>query len=243
MSSLTRAKKKEIYKKVENSRSIKLERPKKSHTDTVPIKKTKDIERMMNYLKMQIKKTENSSIWKKYIARRNYIMVLLGLNTALRTEDILQLRAINIIKNRFVITENKTLKDQKFYLNQQVQNEVLQFITDFEIGDHEYILQSRTQSGGDNKPITRSQAWKIMKVIGDAIGINYTFGMHSLRKTFGYHYVIRSKDKATALLDLQKIYNHGSIKTTQLYINWSDDDVETTRQDFYLGIKPWNKKK
>lgn len=236
MSSLTRKKKKELYKVVENSRSVKLDRPKKSHTDTVPIKDVKIIEKMMNYLKLEIKRHENSSPWLKYIPYRNYIMVLLGLNTALRAEDILQLKAEVIMKNRFFVTENKTLKDQKFFLNKDVQNEVLQYINEFSIGEHEYLLQSRTQSGEDNKPITRAQAFKIMKKIGNYLGINYTFGMHSLRKTYGYQYIKNSKDKAEALLNLQTIYNHSSIQVTQLYIGWTNDDVEETRKDFKIGI-------
>lgn len=237
MSSLTRKKKKELYKTTENSRSIKLDRPIKSHTDTVPIKDPKVIDKMMDYLKLQIKKNEGSSVWKKYIPYRNYIMVLLGLNTALRCEDILQLKAIDLIKNRFEITENKTLKDQRFFLNKIVQDEVLQYINEFGIGDYEYLLQSRTQKNGGDKPITRAQAFKVMKEIGSHIGINYTFGMHSLRKTFGYQYVMQSKDKAIALLNLQKMYNHESIETTQLYIRWTNDDVEATRMNLYIGIK------
>ena len=236
MSSLTRTKKKELYKIKENSRSIKLDRPPKSHTDTVPIKDMKVIKKMMDYLKLQIKKAENQSTWKRYIPYRNYIMVLLGLNTALREEDILQLKARDLIKNRFTVTENKTLKDQRFFLNQEIQNEVLQFINEFQLDDYDYLFQSRNTAGSENKPITRTQAFLIMKKIGEHLGINYTFGMHSLRKTYGYQYVLNSKDKVVALLNLQKIYNHSSLTTTQLYIGWTNDDVEATRRDFKLGL-------
>lgn len=243
MSSLTRKKKKELYKTRENSRSLKLDRPSRSHTDTVPIKDEKVIAKMMDLLKLEIRKAEGKSDWQRYIPYRNYIMVLLGLNTALREEDILQLKAIDLIKNRFTITENKTMKDQRFFLNKAVQEEVIVYINEFKIEDNEYLFQSRnTDKLKDAKPITRVQAYQIMHKLGLKLGINYTFGMHSLRKTFGYHYVMKSKDKAVALLNLQKIYNHGSIKTTQLYISWTDDDVESTRQDFYLGIKPWVKR-
>lgn len=237
MSSLTRKMKKELYKTEENSRSIKLDRPTKSHTDTVPIKDIKVIKKMMDYLKLEITKAEGCSEWQRYIPYRNYIMVLLGLNTALRCEDILQLKANDLIKNRLCITENKTLKDQKFFLNKAVQDEVLVYINEFKIEPHEYLLQSRnTDKTKEAKPITRVQAFQVMKKLGLKVGINYTFGMHSLRKTFGYQYIMNSKDKTVALLNLQQIYNHGNIKTTQLYIGWTNDDVEATRRDFKIGL-------
>jgi len=237
MSSLTRSKKKELYKTRVNSRSLKLDRPSKSHTDTTPIKDVKKIEKMLNYLKMEIAFNENKGVWNHYIAYRNYILVLVGLNIPLREEDILQLKAREFIKTRFETTENKTMKDQKRYLGDDIRKEILKYITVFDIQENEYLFQSRKQGESNNDlPLSRHQAWRIMKKIGEEIGINQTFGMHSLRKTYGYQYIKNAKNENTAILSLQSIYNHANPITTMRYVQWNNDDIENSFRNFKIGI-------
>ena len=237
MSTLTKTRKKQLYKTRINSRSVKLDRPSKTHTDTCPIKDTKKIERMLNYLKMEISINETKSVWHHYIAYRNYILVVVGLNIPLREEDILQLKAHRFTRTRFEITENKTMKDQRRYLNDDVQREILKYINEFEIQDDEYLFQSRKKNGNiQEMPITRTQAFRIMKKIGQEIGINQTFGMHSLRKTYGYHFIKNARNENTAILTLKNIYNHSNPITTMRYVQWANEDEEKAFKNFKIGI-------
>ena len=238
MSSLSRKKKKELYTETVNSRVVKIDRPSRSHESTLPIKEPKQVEELVRYCKFLIRKAKGE--FQEYIAYRNYIMVVLGLNTALRAEDLLQLKARSIRTKRFWITENKTQKQQDFFLSKEVQNEVEDYIFKYHIEDNEYLFQSRTQVNDVAGPITRKQAWAIMKNFGKHIGITYSFGLHSLRKTFGYQYVKQSSNKMEALLNLQYMYNHSTIAVTQLYICWDKDDVEKSRENIAIGIKRKN---
>ena len=104
MSTLTRKKKRELYVKKEDSRQLKLDRPKNTHIATEPIKDPKDIELLLDYA--WHKKELAETPFAKFIAHRNYIMLILGMNTALRAEDLLQLKVKNIKSGRIDVTEN-----------------------------------------------------------------------------------------------------------------------------------------
>ena len=236
MSSLTRTRKKELYKKTENSRSLKVDRPIRTHESTLPIKDERTVDKLVDHCRFLIKRSNGQ--FNRYIAYRNYIIVILGLNTALRAEDLLQLKVKDITKGRIWVTELKTLKQQDFFLSASVQKEVELYIHEFQLNDDEYLFQSRNQQNGEyDKPVTRKQAWRFMKELGDYIGIKYSFGLHSLRKTFGYQYIKHAKNQWDAFLNLQRMYNHSSIKTTQLYICWDTDDVEKSRENMSIGLK------
>ena len=62
---------------------------------TLPIKDPKLIDELMYYLQNQIERARTPI--KIYQADRNYMMILIGLNTAFRAEDLLQLRVVDVI--------------------------------------------------------------------------------------------------------------------------------------------------
>lgn len=237
MSSLNRKQKKEKYKTQIHGRQVKLDRPIKTHEAVLPLKDERQIDRLIEHA-IFLRDREHSQ-FKRYIAYRNYILILLGLNTALRAEDLLQLKVRSINRERIWITENKTQKQQDFFLSKEVQKEVELYIHEFQLQPEEYLFQSRKQSVGvrDDLPITRAQSHKIMREFASFLGIKYSFGLHSLRKTFGYQYIKHAKNSWSALNNLQRMYNHGSIRTTQIYICWDTDDLEKTRENIAIGIK------
>ncbi|MCY6355389.1 tyrosine-type recombinase/integrase [Clostridium sp. ZS2-4] len=83
----------------------------------------------------------------------------------------------------------------------------------------DYIFISRE---GQNKPISRSMALKIVKSSCEAIGVKEKIGCHSLRKTFGYH----SWKKGVPLPVLMELYNHSNQSVTKLYLGISQDDID-----------------
>ena len=229
MSSLPRKVKREKYTKKVNGRVIKLDRPPKTHEATLPIKDEKQIKKLYKHLLYLINIA--SGDFQQYVAERNYIMVILGINTGLRAEDLLQLK-VNKVK-RLWVTENKTQKQQDFFLSVPVKRIVMEYIARYELEPNDYLFQSRN---GDGYPITRQQAFRIMKQLGKQIDIEYSFGLHSLRKTFGYQTVVHSKDKLAALEELKEMFNHSSITVTERYICWDRDDVEKARKNIAIGL-------
>ncbi|MFW6238815.1 MAG: tyrosine-type recombinase/integrase, partial [Halanaerobiales bacterium] len=77
--------------------------------------------------------------------------------------------------------------------------------------NEDYLFQSRK---GKNQPISRVQAYRVLKKIGKRAGLNIKIGTHTLRKTYGYHHYQKYKDIA----QLQAIFNHSSPDITLDYI-------------------------
>lgn len=168
---------------------------------------------------------------KKYLLgsgnMRNYALIVLGLNSALRISDILNLiwgDVFNFEQNKFkshvYIKEKKTGKSKKFLLNQNALNALLKLKRELgHINVSDYIFMSRE---GQNKPITRYMAIKIVKGACEAVGIQEHIGCHSLRKTFGYH----SWKKGVPIPVLMELYNHSNQSITKLYLGISQDDID-----------------
>lgn len=204
--------------------------------ETLPVKSEKLLKTIMIYL-IQKKEHATSPI-KKYLAYRNYILFLVGFNTAFRAEDLLQLRVKDVIKGFVSIKENKTGKTQNFRMNKQLHNELLEYIKTFDLKDNDYLFMGQkkrdTYKGKHWKiiyPITRQNARNICKDVAEATGIDFKFGLHSLRKTFGYMYIKHGGN----LMTLVKMYNHDHPSTTLLYVMWDKEDAEADRESFFIG--------
>ena len=92
--------------------------------------------------------------------------------------------------------------------------------------------QKKKQSGISYVlPLTREMGYKIMKQNADEVGVVSTFGMHSLRKTFGYFYIKNGGNVIT----LMKMYNHDEPATTLRYVCWENDDAEKERSRVYIA--------
>ena len=158
---------------------------------------------------------------------RNYALIVLGLNSALRISDILNLTwgdvfdfEENEFKTHVYIREKKTGKNKKFLLNQNATGAILRLSKSLgHINVSEYIFKSRE---GQNKPISRYMAIKIIKEGCKAVGIKEHIGCHSLRKTFGYH----SWKKGVPIPVLMELYNHSNQAITKLYLGINQDDID-----------------
>lgn len=204
-----------------------------------PIKNPKDLDRLFRYLLTCVDKAKTDI--KKYQAERNYIFAFLAVNTAFRAEDLLQLTVSDIEKGNMSIKENKTGKHQIFGINEDVMKQVRNYIDKWKLTNHDYLFkgQKKFEDGISYfNPVTKQNMYEILTKAYKNVGITYDVGLHGLRKTFGYHYILNKGN----ILTLCKMYNHDSVSTTELYIMWNMDDVEKERSSFFLGIKKGLKK-
>lgn len=157
---------------------------------------------------------------------RNFTMIVMGINTALRISDLLTLKwkaVYNPQKRKYnkhiQIIEQKTGKTNIIALNNAVTSALdeLRLVCHPSQGD--YIFQSRT---GTNRPITRSQAYRIIHDAAKDIGIEGNISCHSLRKTFGY----QAWKKGIPPAVIMEIYNHTSLEITKRYLAIDQDDKD-----------------
>lgn len=156
---------------------------------------------------------------------RNYLMFIIGINTALRASDLLELKYADVMDEKgnlhshFELKETKTKKNNKIVMTKGVQKALTEYIEDNYKGNLEhYLFQSRK---GDNKPINRKTAWNIINQTAQSIGLK-NIGSHSLRKTFAYH----QYKMGTDITLLQDMLNHSSPATTLLYIGITQDEKD-----------------
>lgn len=179
-----------------------------------PIRSPKKIQDMKKYL------LGNGNI-------RNYTLVVLGINSALRISDILDFTWSDVydfdegaFRSHVLVKERKTDKDKKFLLNKNALEGLQRLKKELgHINSLEYIFKSRE---GQNKPITRYMANNIIKDAAAAVGVKEKIGCHSMRKTFGYH----SWKKGVPLPVLMELYNHSNQAVTKLYLGITQDDLD-----------------
>ena len=181
---------------------------------TQPIKNQKDIKKLKQY----------------YLDRhqiRNYALVTLGLNTSLRIGDLLLLKWGDVydFRNRSYyrhlnILEQKTGKNTLIALNKEVTQALGQLKKSLSpVSEEDYIFRSRE---GKNHPISRTQAFRIIKNAADELHLEGIISCHSLRKTFGYH----AWKKGTPPAVIMTIYNHSSLDVTKRYLSIDQDDKD-----------------
>lgn len=186
----------------------------------------------MNYVQ-PIREQEKIEEMKRELKKsgtRDYLLFYMGINTGLRISDIIKLKVKDILnqdrtmKTHIDIIEEKTEKKKKFKINNGLVEELRQFTLNMDF--EEYIFQSRK---GNNKPITRIQAYRILNNAGEKIGLE-EIGTHTLRKTFGYHFYNQTKDIAL----LQELFNHASPSITLRYIGINQDKIDQAYDNFSL---------
>lgn len=184
---------------------------------TQPIRSRKKIEELLQYLR-----------GKSY---RNYVLAKIQLNTARRISDIVRLGVWDVqdengrIKKHIDIVEKKTKKKARIILNQPLVDTIQDYISSQHLTYNSYLFPSRK---GENKPISTTQAERILSDAGAALNIE-NFGTHSLRKTWGYFCYRETKNIAL----IMEVYNHSSEKVTLRYIGITQKDMDV----MYMNIK------
>ena len=160
---------------------------------------------------------------------RNYVLVVMGVHTALRISDLLSLTWNDVYDSEqdkfcshITLTERKTGKEKTLALNKAVIT-ALKLYLPYKRGD--FIFANNRK---DAAAISRIQAYRVIKSASEAIRTTARISCHSLRKTFGYH----AWRKGVAAVLLMDIFNHTSYDVTRRYLGISQDD----RDKVYLEM-------
>ena len=160
---------------------------------------------------------------------RNHLLIIFSLHTALRIGDILPLRWVDVYDfthkcahKTLTITEQKTGKSKTLALN----NKIIKVLNHSAATAHPHeFLFANPRTG---KPISRTQAHRIIRTAGESMRLPGRISCHSLRKTFGYHAWKNGVSPAV----IMEIYNHSSLSHTRRYLGVVQDDIDTV----YMGL-------
>jgi integrase len=173
---------------------------------------------------------------------RDLLLFVVGINTALRISDLLQLRVGDFIDEegticeRFSIREEKRDKRNVVVINQSIRDVLEKFFAAYpditQNPDHYLFFSTRNSKTYRNftKPITRIQAWRLIAEMCQAVGLNGNFGTHTLRKTWGYH----ARQNGVPLELIMAKLNHSSLAMTKRYLGITDDELQAIAEGLNL---------
>ncbi|MBO5371206.1 MAG: tyrosine-type recombinase/integrase [Lachnospiraceae bacterium] len=187
---------------------------------TQPIRNKQDLNKFTEYYR------------KEQVNSRNYALIVLGLNTALRISDILDLKWQDVydFENdsfcmHICVQEKKTGKQNRIPLNAHVKDALFLYKKERNPKSEHYIFTKNTNF---DVPLNRTQAYRIIRKAAEMTINEPNISCHSLRKTFGYH----AWKQGTPPALLMDIYNHSSYRITKRYLGITQDE----RDAIYMKI-------
>ncbi|QZN77364.1 tyrosine-type recombinase/integrase [Paenibacillus sp. FSL H8-0317] len=182
-----------------------------------PIRDKVVVEQVKNYLKVT--------------NFRNYIFFSMGVHSGLRVSDLLQLKVvsvrdqehINYVAQKTKNRKRKKRKRKKFIIHPDIYDDLMIYIADMD--DDDYLFPSRQRkkiTGAVREPIHRVTAYKMINGIAKRFGLT-DIGVHSLRKTWGYHLY---NDDPRNLALLMEMFGHEDMTTTLMYLGITQDAMD-----------------
>lgn len=179
---------------------------------------------------------------KKWIATRNKLMFVIGVNVGLRASDLAPVRwsfflsEDGTFKDSYVLQPKKTKKYNKFvkiFFNQTVKKAIENYIKDYPIENmNDYLFKSRIGDGC----ITEKSLGRIVKDTAEEVGIPRNICSHSLRKTWAFEIWHSANDKSKALVMLQQCLGHSDSMTTMRYIGILDEEKKDMFESVEIGL-------
>lgn len=167
---------------------------------------------------------------------RNYTLLCLGLNTALRISDILRLKwwdvydfELDKFRGHIQLSEQKTGKDSCIYMNKNVVDALERYKRLLQRED-EILYKQYIFEGYNGKQLSRVQAWRIIRKAAEECNLSGVISPHSLRKTFGY----QAWQQGIQPVMLMEIYNHSSFAITKRYLGIQQDDRDEVFRNICL---------
>lgn len=197
------------------------------HEPVQPIKNVEDIQAVKDFLL-----DDGLESYKC----RDYMMFVININNAVRISDLLKLRIGDIltddgkIVDQYYIRESKTSKTRYIFFGPSSKEAIqmyLDSLRSYKLSD--YLFASPTiDQNGNNKPISRQYAWKIIHKAGEIISKNKEkklhLGTHSMRKTWGYQKIKQNPDDPMIVAQVSEMYNHSNMNTTYRYLGMDIDE-------------------
>ena len=160
-------------------------------------------------------------------SERNLALLSLGTYTALRISDILALRWQDVYdfsqkcyREHLFVQEKKTGKRTVIALHPRLGEILERYRSTRNPKPADFVFTKATDY---SKPLSRSQAFRIIKKAAENTVHEEHISCHSMRKTFGY----QAWKQGTPPALLMDIYNHSSYRITKKYLGIEQDERDS----------------
>lgn len=160
---------------------------------------------------------------------RDLLLFTVGVNSALRVSDLLDLRIGHFVDGAgdayesFVIQEKKRGKRNEVAINDSIEEALNEYIEAYPavVPNADNFVFFNTKTMNFTEHVQRGQAWRIISQLCDDVGLRGDYGTHSLRKTWAYHARLAGVD----LTLIMEMLNHNSLAYTKRYLGITDDEL------------------
>lgn len=168
------------------------------------------------------KRNKNKNTWLKY---RNLCIVILFLNCAVRRNELVNIKKINI-RNNTIKVMGKGKKERTIYLNDITKDSIEQYLNhipkNYEQSD--YLFVTKKYHANKLKKMTDQSVYCLIKKSFEKAGLDTSkYAVHTLRHTSAtllYNY------SNIDLRSLQEILGHSSSRTTEIYTHVNNKKIE-----------------
>lgn len=175
---------------------------------------------------------------------RDWAMWTVGVSLGLRISDLLSLKWKHVLDKdssfctRLQIYEQKTGKSNSALITESVKLSLTRLLEaiKYQFDLEDYIFPSRKTGG----KMYEEYGWKILSDAGKALGLPFTMGSHTMRKSFAN--IAACVDKScvdmNSITKIQGLLNHSDQRITMKYLGSYQDMFDRARiavSDFVLG--------
>lgn len=166
---------------------------------------------------------------------RNYLLFTIGVNSALRSVDLRNLKVSDVLDNKGDIKKylytrvKKTKREIKITINRAMREAIEYYLSKAKVfNPDQYLFKSKRS----DKPIDNVALFYLIKKWTKAVGlVNERYSAHSLRKTWGYQ--ARVYHGASIEMISEKL-GHRSTKVTRRYIGISQEEVNKMEEEINI---------
>lgn len=174
-----------------------------------PIKKIDDIKKIKDYLKSK--------------NLRNYLIFVMGINTGIKTYQMLNLKIHDVVDNQNNARDFIKINDIEYDITQNTKDAIEEYLL------HSNLYGNKSQylfkSNKGEMPIDRSHLYRILNDAAENCEVGISIGNETLRKTFGYHYYHQIGD----LKYLQSVLNQKSISKLYDYLS-IENEIDSSKK-------------
>ncbi len=162
---------------------------------------------------------------------RNYLLFVMGVNTALRITDLLSIKVRDVIdkngniKDYLHIKEQKNGRNAKIYINEVVKIALENYFDSAKGIDPDCYLYKSERS---NKALDRVRVWMMIQEWVREAGLEgERYGSHSLRKTWGY----QAREQGVSIEQISEKLGHRSVTVTKRYIGINQEEMNNLEKE------------
>ncbi len=156
------------------------------------------------------------------LSERDKLLLILGVQTGYRISELLSVVVRGVMGGALYVAKRQMKGQQQgrsVPLRSETQARIAAYVQAEGLRPDDYLFQSRE---GRNRPISRSQAWRILVAAAERCGLTGKIATHSLRKTFAHRV---HKRLGSDVVKTQKALGHKNVNSTVAYLSVDSEEI------------------